>query len=47
MIKNKIPITVYLDPETYRAMNDMRNPKVPQSVFAGMIIEETLGIVKA
>ena len=42
--KNKVAVTMYLDPDTFRAIDDMRNPKVSRSVFCATIITEVLGI---
>lgn len=44
MKDNKVAVTMYLDPDTFRALDDMRNPKVPRSVFCATIITEVLGI---
>ena len=39
---NKITVTVHLNPETYRAMNDRRNPYISSSAFCAMIIDEVI-----
>lgn len=41
---NKLRVTMYLDPDTFRAMDDMRNPNVSRSAFCAMVIEEVLGL---
>jgi hypothetical protein len=43
MKRNKVAVTMYLDPDTFRAIDDMRNPKVSKSVFCATIITEALG----
>jgi len=39
---NKIVVAVHMDPETYRAMNDRRNPYISTSAFCAMIIDEVV-----
>jgi hypothetical protein len=39
---NRITVTIHMDPETYRAMNDYRNPYISTSAFCAMIIEEVV-----
>lgn len=44
-IKNKkVAVTMYLDPKTFRAIDEKRNPKVSKSTFCATIITEVLGI---
>jgi hypothetical protein len=43
-MRSKIGMYVYLDPDTYRIIEDMRNPAVPKSTFCSMILEEAIGI---
>jgi hypothetical protein len=42
--KNKVAVIMYLDPDTFRAMDDMRNPKVSRSMFCATIVTGVLGI---
>lgn len=41
---NKIGIFVYLDPETYRRLQDSRNPQTSTSSYGAMIIDEAMGM---
>ena len=43
MKRNKVAVTMYLDPETFRAIDEKRNPKVSKSMFCATIITEVLG----
>lgn len=40
--KNRIGVTVYLTPETYRTIEDMRNPYVSTSAHCAMLLEEVV-----
>ena len=39
---NKFGIMVYFTPETYRAINDSRNPYISNSAYCAMIIDEVV-----
>jgi hypothetical protein len=41
---NKIGVTVFLNPETYRRMEESRNPYVSKSAFCAMALEEVFGV---
>jgi hypothetical protein len=43
---NRIGVTVYLTPETYRALEDMRNPYISTSAHCAMILDEVVGMSK-
>ena len=42
--KNKVKISVYMDFDSFRKMDDMRNPKMSRSEFCSVVITEALGI---
>jgi len=43
---NRIGITVYLTPETYRALEDSRNPHISTSAYCAMILDEVVSMAK-
>lgn len=43
---NRIGVTVYLTPETFRALEDSRNPYVSSSAYCAMILDEVAGTQK-
>ena len=43
MKRKKVAVTMYLDPETFWAIDEKRNPKVSKSTFCATIITEALG----
>lgn len=43
---NRIGIMVYLLPDTYRALQDMRNPHLSASAHCAMILDEVAGVAK-
>ena len=43
---NRVGVTVYLTPETFRMLEDMRNLYVSSSAHCAMILEEVEGMVK-
>ena len=43
-MRNKIGVYIYMDPDTYRVIENIRNPAVPRSSFYSMALEEVFGI---
>jgi hypothetical protein len=44
--KNRIGVMVYLMPDTYRALEDIRNPHVSTSAHCAMILDEVVGTIR-
>lgn len=44
MTKNRVGVMVYLTPETYRKLEDARNPYISSSAHYAMILEEVAGM---
>lgn len=40
LTNDKIEIKLYLPYETFRAMEDSRNPKMPRSAYCSMLLQE-------
>lgn len=38
----KVGVMVYMRPETFRAVEDMRNPYISSSAYCAMLIEEVV-----
>lgn len=43
---NRIGIMVYLLPDTFRALEDMRNPHMSSSAHCAMILDEVASMAK-
>lgn len=43
---NRVGVTVYLTPETFRALEDSRNPHISTSAYCAMILDEVVGMAK-
>jgi hypothetical protein len=41
---NKIGITVYLEPETYRRIEEARNPRLSKSCFCALVLDEVFSV---
>jgi hypothetical protein len=43
---NRIGVTVYLTPETFRSIEDSRNPYISSSAYCAMLLDELVGLKK-
>jgi hypothetical protein len=43
---NKISVVVYLDPDSFRYMEDQRNPNMPRSVYYSTVLKKAFGIMR-
>ncbi|MGA9187879.1 MAG: hypothetical protein WB014_04765 [Methanosarcina sp.] len=41
---NKIGVTVFMDPEVFRRVEDVRNPKLSSSAHCAKLLEKAIGI---
>lgn len=41
---NKVRVYMYLDPDVFRQIDDIRDPKMSRSEFCSTVITEALGI---
>lgn len=42
--KNKVRVSMYLDPDVFRQIDSFRNPNMSRSEFCAIVVTEALGI---
>lgn len=44
--KNKIGISLFVSPDTFRAIEESRSPSISRSAFCAMALEEIFSVAK-